>query len=110
MSSARRPSTEETQLAQAQKVRLEAALSWKRLFSFVGFLIMLCSTIVLAIYGPELAAFSAACISLIVLLQALGAHSHLQVVRERRAIYLFPDFSVLQRSNTSDANATSTNK
>ncbi len=107
MSVPRRPSPEETQLAQARKAKLEAALARKRLINLAGFLILLCGAIVTAIFGPELVAFSIAGVSLIVLLQALSAHSHLQVVRQRKAIYLFPDFSVLHPPHASEINVAS---
>lgn len=97
MSAPRRPSAQETDLAQAKKAMFVAALSRKRLLGLVGFLMLFACAIVVAVYGPELVAFSIAGISVIVLLQGLSAHSHLQVVRERKAAALVPDFSVLRQ-------------
>jgi hypothetical protein len=100
----RRPSAEETQVAQARKAKLSAALARKRLLGVAAFLILLGSAVAVAIVGPELIAFSIAAASLIALLQALSAHSHLQVVRERTATSLLPDFSVLQQPHPNSAN------
>lgn len=103
MAETRRPTAEETEAAQSQKAQLMKALGRKRLLSCVGFLLLLAGAVVAADIGPGLIAFSIAALSLIVLLQAVDAHGHLREVRRRRAVSLFPDFSVLERQSKDPA-------
>jgi hypothetical protein len=97
MAETRRPTAEETEVAQSQKALLVKTLERKRLLSCVGFLVLLAGAVIAANVGPGLVAFSIAALSLIVLLQAVDAHGHLREVRRRRAVSLFPDFSVFER-------------
>jgi hypothetical protein len=102
VSAARRPSAEEIQLVQQAKAKLEAELLRKRSRGAVFFAVMLIAALLIGSNDLELIAYSIGGVGVIALLQALSAHSHLQVVRERKATALFPDFSVLGPTRESD--------
>lgn len=96
MAEPRRPSAEEQAAAQALKSKNEAELVRKRLFSAIGCASLAVVAGTIAFSGPDLVAYSLAVLGLILLLNALDAHSHLQGVRRRKALSLIPDFSVLE--------------
>lgn len=106
MSEPRRPSAEEREAAQARKERLEAELRRKRLRYGLGFMLCVACASAVAAYGPVLVAYSMFGLGAIALVHALDAHSHLQSIRQRPAVSLIPDFSVLsavQSEKTSSA-------